>query len=159
MKSRNRFLIGLILISFVLAGCSKKDVVKHYYAFQGENESWSATYVEDGEVVFTEQDGTLGTDSWSNHAFEIEYKGDLSDLENVKHMEISYKSGRGGGNLFTDYSEDESPTSKIFSINGGTNSCRTFDKDHVIQVEVNLDGRVESFELALVNNGAEDSER
>lgn len=144
--------VGLVLIILVLAGCSKKDVVKHHYTFQGENKSWKATYVEEGEAVFTEHKGTLDADSWSNYNLEMEYRGQLSDLENVKHIEISYTTGLSSGNMVADYDKGECPKSKTFSLKGGSNSCRSYDKDDVIQAEVNLDGKTESFELKLVND-------
>lgn len=151
MKRLVTFLIMLILV--ILTGCSKEDVVKQHYTFQGENGSWIGTYIEDGETVFTEEEGTLKAESWSDYNFEIEYKGELSDLKDINYMEISYTIGQRSGNLVTDYGDNESPSTKTFSIKSGGSSSYSYDNDEVVHVVVNLDGKEENFELTL--NGGE----
>ncbi len=148
MKRRVTLLI-IIILAVILTGCTKDDVVKQYYTFQGENDSWIGTYIEDGETVFTEEEGTLKSESWSDYYFEIEYKGELSDLEDVKHMEISYTIGQRSGNRVTDYGDNDSISTKTFSMKSGGSSSYSYAKDEVVQVVVNLDGMEENFVLSL----------
>lgn len=151
MNKRIQFVVAFLFISFLLAGCKKDDASKYDYEFQGENTSWSASYMEEEGVALVEQEGEKDDDRWFNHTFKLEYKGDLSDLKNVKHMEIRYSTERGGGSQVADYDEDDAPTSKTFTLMGGSNSESYFDKDDVIRVEVNRDGNIENFELTLVS--------
>ena len=159
MKRIIQFLLVIIFSSLLFIGCKKDDVAKYFYEFEGENDSWSASYVEKEEDAFTEQEKDTFTEqehkladaTYFAHTFTLQYKGDLSDLKNVKHMEIHFSTGKSSGSQVADYDEDGGPTSKTFTLMGGTNSSSSFDQDDVIQVEVHRDGSIESFELTLVN--------
>lgn len=137
----------ILLILLAVIGCSKKDVDKHNYIFKGENEFWSAEYVVNGTVTFTNKDGTLHAESESNEIFTVTYKKELSDLDSIKSLEISYESTTGGGKLTSEFNKDNPPIKKTFTMKSGSKGGAIEDKDDVIKVKINIDGNIQTFEL------------
>lgn len=131
-----------------ITGCSSKEVIKHNYTYKGENELWTAEYVMNGTGTFTKKDGTLHYESNSNKILTVTYKKDISQLSSVKHLEISYESSVGGGKKAEDYN-DGPPKEKTYTIkSGGTGAIE--NKDEVIKVNINIDGKIQTIELKNV---------
>ena len=149
-----RMLIScLFLLLLVFAGCGKKDNGDRHNTFAGENEFWSVTYELSGNISHTKKEnGNLQIDGWTDTKFTAEYKGDLSDLSDVKHIEIGYKGKFDKGRIVNDYSDGDGATSKIFELSGSNSSVyRVPGKEDTIQVEVNVDGEIQNFELKLMD--------
>jgi hypothetical protein len=135
----------------IISGCSKREEVNYNYIFKGENEKWSADYRIDGIGVFTERNGRTEYENNVTKLFTITYKKDLSELASVKHMEISYKGIGEKGSMKTDFN-DGSPTEKTYRMkSGGWGVAINLNKDQVIEVTVNLDGKIETIELKNEN--------
>jgi hypothetical protein len=140
-------IILLALILLTVSGCSKKDVVKHNYIFKGGNEFWSAEYEVNGTVTFTDKDGKLRAESKSNHILTVTYKKELSDLDSIKNLEISYESTAGGGKLAGEFNNDNPLDKKTFTMKSMSKGGAIENKDELIKVKINIDGYIQAFEL------------
>ncbi len=141
------YIIMIVLLILTAAGCTKKDVTKYNYTYKGENDSWSAVYQTAGTVTFTEKKGKLDKERESNEELLLTYKGELTDLSSVRHMEILYETSTGKEKRVTDYETGESIQSKTFSLkSSGKGSAIPIEND-IIKVTITLDDDVQSFEL------------
>ncbi|OBR95494.1 hypothetical protein CLRAG_08860 [Clostridium ragsdalei P11] len=137
--------IAIILITimlFMVAGCSNKDVIKHNYTYKGENEFWTVQYKVNSIDTFTKKDDKLHYEGNSNDTFTVTYKKNISDLSSVKHLQISYKSSAGGGSI-----GQNSPRKRTYTMTSSSTGGATEDKDEVIKVTINLDGKIQTIEL------------
>lgn len=146
MKKTTIILIAILL--FLVAGCSNKEVLKHNYTYKGENELWIAEYKVNG-TMFTEKDGKIDYESKSNTTLTITYKKDLSELYSVKHLEISYKSSVGGGKLNINFN-DNPPNKKTYTLKSSSTGGAIENKDELVKVSINLDGKIQIIELKNV---------
>lgn len=142
--------VFIVLILLIITGCSNKEVINHNYIYKGENELWSAEYRVNGTGTFTEENGKIKYESNSNNILIVTYKKELSQLSSLKHMEISYASSAGGGKITEDYT-DGPPKEKTYTIKSGGNGVAIENKDEVINVTINLDGKIQIIELKDVN--------
>lgn len=86
-------------------------------------------------------------ESKSNNLFTVTYKKDVSELSSVKHLEISYKSSVGGGKSTTDFDDDDSPKRKTYTMSSSSTNGSIENKDEVIEVTIDIDGKIQTFEL------------
>lgn len=147
MKKISCIVIALLIL--IISGCTNKEIIRHDYVYKGENESWSAELKVNGTGVFTEKDGRTKYDSSDERVFTVTYKKDLSHLSSVKHLEISYGSSAGAGKLGEDF-KDGPPNEKTYVLKSGSKGGAIENKDEVIKVTVNLDGKIEKIELRNV---------
>lgn len=147
MKKLCLFVCYLVLIVVILSGCgakSDKDVIKHNYTLKAENDQWSGEYKVDATEVFETIDGTLTYDSKVNNLLIVTYKGELSELSDVKHLVITYeyKGQRGRQEEF--YDREQPISSREFKFaSSGLIPAET----DIICVDINIDGVTESLEL------------
>lgn len=138
--------IAIILITiimlFMITGCSNKDVIKHNYTYKGENEFWTAQYKVNSTGTFTKRDDKLHYEGNSRDTFTVTYKKNISELSSVKHLEISYKSSVGSGSI-----GQNSPRKKTYTMTSSGTGGAIDDKDEVIKVTINLDGKIQTIEL------------
>ena len=148
---RKSISILIIIVILIITGCSNKEVIKHNYTYKGENEFWTAEYKVNGAGTFTEKDNKTSYESKCSKEFIVTYKKDLSELSSVKHLEISYKSSVGGGKTTQDF-DDSPPNEKTYILKkGGTATGGAIEnKDEVIEVTINLDGKIQTLELRNV---------
>jgi hypothetical protein len=130
-----------------LPGCSNKDVVRHYYDYQGENENWKAEYIVNATVTFTENHGVLSADSESEEIFILTYQGELTDLSKVRLFEISYESPMHGGKRSEEYTSEHPIDTKIFKMRSSGKGGALPNEDTVYTVTVTMDGARQNFEL------------
>lgn len=145
--------IMLSLVMILIAGCSKKEVNDSYennYTFQGENDRWEAKFISEGTVTFTEKNSNTDVKTKENELLTVTYKGELSDLSKVKHLEIEYESDLGKGKLEKNYGEGESISTKTFTLTSSVSGGPIMDENEVIKVTINLDGKEETLELKNV---------
>lgn len=142
------FLITVAMM-MTIGGCSSSDkkVIKHDYLFKGENENWQAEYHLDATEVFYREDGILKYDNEAEKKLTISYKKDIAELASVKEVEISYKTRTGGGYLSEEYSGDDFLEKGTFVLKSGGKGGALENKEDIIKVEINLDGKVETIEL------------
>lgn len=145
---RRRLLGLIILIAIVLSGCGNKDVIKHNYYFYGENDDWLAGLEYDAVEVFTtKKDGALEYECEYREKMVVTYKGDLSELAKVKHIEIEYETMFSSSKLTSDYEEGEGPKGLSFTLSGGGKGGPLIQKDEIITVTINTDGEIQTFEI------------
>ncbi len=145
--------IALSCICFIsiamFAGCSKnKDVTNYNYTFYDENDLWEAEYKVEGSITFyTNEKGALDVDSHMVDALIVVYKGDLQDLEGIRHVKISYAGALMGGALETEYEEGEHINSKVFKlVSGGSGSTQPVDDVITVTIQID-DWEIQTLEL------------
>lgn len=148
MRKTTSILIVIILL--IITGCSNKKVINHNYIYKGENEFWIAEYKVNGIGVFTEENGKTSYKSNSDSILTITYKKDLSDLSAVKHLEISYKSSAGGGNLTNNFDNNSPLNQRTYTLKSSGAGIAIENKDEIIEVNINLDGKIQTIELKNV---------
>lgn len=140
----------LSLMMILVVGCSKKEVNENYennYTFQGENDRWEAEFIYKETVTLNDKDDNTDVTTKDNELLTVTYKGELTDLSNVKHLEIAYESDIDSGRLVKDYDEGESISTKTFTIPSSGSGSPIIDENAVIKVTINLDGEEETIEL------------
>lgn len=152
---KKRILSLILIIAVMLSGCSSKDdkeVIKHNYEFSGESEHWSANLKYDAKEIYDKkEDGAKTYSNEYNETLVVTYKGELSELSKLKHLEIEYEGKTGGGKHVADYDEGEGPISLSFTLSGGGKGGALKQEDDIIKVTVNMDGVIESFEIKNKN--------
>lgn len=156
------------MVSVLISGCSYEPIITKEYTYIGENENWTGEYKVNYLVTFPKKDGKVYSDRKERDILIINYKGDISKLSAVKHSEISYKHSSGGGTSTADY--DSPMQSKVFRFRGGSGSKSQIGEypmtaeqmrnafilyggsytacfDEKIEVDIDLDGNTEHFEL------------
>lgn len=149
MNRRVKLLSMFIIFMIMITACgsnNNKEVINHNYKFTGENDRWSGEYVATSSESFDNSSGTLKYDIYSDVLCKVTYKGELSELSNVKQIEISYKTNSSSGKLVNNYSDNESITSKEFILESGESDVK-LSKDEEIYIEINIDGVTESIVL------------
>ncbi|MHC6180186.1 hypothetical protein ACYUJ6_10085 [Clostridium sp. JNZ X4-2] len=134
------------IMLFMITGCSNNDVIKHSYTYKGENEFWAAQYKVNATGTFTKKNDKLHYEGNSNSTLTVTCKKNISELSSVKHLEISYKSSAGGEKITENYS-DASPKEKTYTMSSSSTDGVIEDKDEVIKVTINLDGKIQTIEL------------
>lgn len=152
-----------IMITIVLTGCSRKettnnskkvstestseDINRYNYTFKGENKEWKAVYKTDATMTwFKKKDKLLDYTSKANNIMKITYKGKLKNLSDVKHFDIGYKTNSEGCTRSEDC-DSRGITSRTFTF---TSESIIYNKDEVIKIMINLDGKKQSFKLKNV---------
>jgi len=145
---RKANIILILLMLFIVAGCSNKEVIKHNYTYTGENELWTAEYKVNGTGTFTQKDNKTLYQSNSNSTLTINYKKDLSELSSVKHIEISFESSARAGKLNLNF-DDNPPNEKTYMLKSSSGGAIE-NKDEIIKVTIGLDGKTQVIELKSV---------
>jgi len=146
---RKANIILIVLMLFIVVGCSNKEVIKHNYTYKGENELWTAEYKVNGTGTFTKKDDKKYYQSNSSSTLTISYKKDLSELSQVKHMEISYESSAGASKLNLNF-DDNPPNEKKYILKSSSVGGAIENKDEIINVKISLDGNTQAIELKSV---------
>lgn len=157
---RTILILPLLFAALLFSGCTdgptvKADpTIKNQLVFRGGNALWNAEYRVNGEGRFTVEDGQYLYDSWSDEGLVVFYKGDISELSDIKDLKISYRAGSSAG--YIQMSELEGgPHNKVFRLGSGGNGAM-IGKDATVTITVSLDGKAQSFEL---NNETSISDR
>lgn len=90
MKKR-LWIFPLILLLFA-SGCASRDVIFRNDIYRGENDLWAAEYRLDAVQIFTEDNAGLHCACSARHVLTVSYKYAASDLEDVKHLLISFET-------------------------------------------------------------------
>jgi hypothetical protein len=138
----------------LFTGCSKdKDVTNYNYTFRDENDLWEAEYKLEGSITFyTNEKGALDVETHHDNALIIAYKGELQDLQGIRHVKISYDGSLVGGSMGTEYDEGEHINSKVFKLISGGNGA-TPPEDAVITVTIQIDDwEIQTLELTTAKH-------
>ncbi|MDF2556980.1 MAG: hypothetical protein K0R71_808 [Bacillales bacterium] len=125
---------------------AKKDTTIINQVYSGKNENWTAQFEVTGTETFKDKDGTLSYENDIKKVLKVNYKGDLSQLNSSRHIDISYKSSAGGGSNSGDI--DGRLTSTSFTLKSSGQNCAFENKDEIIEVSINLDGKIQRIELS-----------
>jgi len=137
------FLITILIVSAV--GCSNVEITRHGYTYRGENEQWSAEYKVDGFVKITKSDNKNKYETYEENLLTVTFKNDISELSNIKNMEISYTDGSGGGNLKQELNQHN--LKNIYTMRTSGRGASIMDGDEIIEVTITLDGESQKFYL------------
>ncbi len=129
-----------IIIILMLDGCSKdKDVTNYNYTYRDENDLWEAEYKLEGSITFyTNDKGALDVENHYKDALIVAYKGELQELQGIRHVKISYEGSVVGGSMEREYDVREHINSKVFKLTGGGNGA-TPPEDAVFTVTIQID--------------------
>lgn len=137
MKKLSIILVAIVLLIIVLY--SSKDVFGQNYTYKGENELWTAEYKVNVTKAFTDTKLT------------VSFKKDLSEISSVKHFEISYESSIRGGKLTSDFDSNNPLNQKTYTLKSNSSGGAIVNKNEIIKVNINLDGKIETIELKNAN--------
>jgi hypothetical protein len=142
MRKMNFLFIFAFLV--VVSGCSINDIVVRNYHLKGENNHWIAEYKGYSKGYFYKQDdGKLNYKGNVDEKLTLTYKGELSELSQVRKVGYSWIGG-GGTDGF-----DSPPDRKVFtwqSIGKGG----VIAKDNVENITVILDDKSETLEMKII---------
>lgn len=144
-RVRKLLLPGIMLL--VLAACSKTETIRHDYTFTGESETWSAEYIQTASekyIIPKNEDKLVEHESSYKYTFELRYKGEASDLDEMKELIFKFQGKRSGGS-----SNLEGPVRTEDLRRGSSGSGVNERADSVIKVSVDWDGKSEQFELRV----------
>jgi hypothetical protein len=141
--------ILIVIMIFIIAGCSNKEIIKHNYTYTGQNEFWSAEYKVNGTGIFTEKNGKTEYQSNSDNTLTVTYKKGLAELSSVKHLQISYESSAGSGSINLEF-KDTPPNEKTYTHKSSSKGGAIEKKDEIIKVNITLDGKTQTIELKNV---------
>lgn len=141
--------MSILFIGILLSGCKTKDndETKINYTFKRENEFWDAKYTINGFEKFERKNGVFSYNNSFSNLLTVEYKGDLSDLNSVKEMEISYKTSKNSGKLVDTYDTNQPITSKEFKLKSSGENTALPDENEIVIVEIKVDGVSQTLEL------------
>ncbi|WP_027624924.1 hypothetical protein [Clostridium lundense] len=146
---RKKLLILIVIMVFIVTGCSGKNITKYNYNYKGENNLWTAEYKVNGTSTFIEQGNKIYYDSDSKSTLIVTYKKDLSDLSSIKHLVISYESSAGNGNLNLKF-DHYPPNKKTYMIESGGTGRALENTNEIIKVTINIDGKAQTIKLKNV---------
>lgn len=118
---------------------NSNDTKIYGYTYSGESENWKASLKFDGKGTFyKKEDGRTGYNSQAKKSFLMEYKGDYADVAG-KMISYSYETTTGGSSGNTEITTD-----KTITGSSGGKGVAMMQKDEVIEVSVEWDGRKET---------------
>lgn len=142
---RKIVVILIVIMLFSIVGCSNKKIYTYDYNYRGENEFWAGEYKVSGNAIFTEKDNKTSYEGNGSEIFTVTYKGDISELASVRHLEIYSEDTK----LVYDLDSDESLRQKTFIL-----KSRSTDgvepKKETVEVNINIDGKIQTIELKNV---------
>lgn len=131
----------IILLLIVLTGCDSNNIKHHNYYFYGENDDWfSAIEYDDREIFTKHRNDDLEYENEYQLKLSVIYKGELSDLANIKRFEFGYETWHRSSKQGINYDEGESPTQLSYSLNSVGNNDTLIKKDDEIPVTISIDG-------------------
>lgn len=142
-------LMSILLISIILSGCKTKDndEITINYTFKGENEFWDAEYIINGIEKFEKKNGILSYHNNTSNLLTVEYRGDLSDLNLVKEVDISYETSTNSGRSVDTFNNKQPITSKEFKLKSEGENTALPDENEIVTVEIKVDGVSQTLEL------------
>lgn len=142
MKKIVRALLLPGVMLMLLTSCNTETT--HFnYTFKGESETWSAVYGQTAsQKLIIKNDRVKDSETSKRYTFDLHYKGEQSDLGEIKQFKYSYKGTSGGGSR-----TQEGPVSLDMLHSGGDGTGAFEWEDSVIKVNVEWDGHSEEFEL------------
>jgi hypothetical protein len=114
-----------------------EDVDDFYtYTYIGENERWNAELKVNQTPKFTKTYNGVYVQTEAKEVLVITYKGELTDLSSVKHLEISYECNNESNKSVFDYNVGENISSKAFTLNSIIRNGALYDGDEKITVTI-----------------------
>ncbi|NOU82407.1 hypothetical protein GC101_26415 [Paenibacillus sp. LMG 31459] len=149
MKKIVRALLLPGVMLMLLTSCNTETT--HFnYTFKGESETWSAVYEQTAsQKLIIKNDRVKDSETSKRYTFDLHYKGEQSDLGEIKQFKYEYKASSGGGGSQT----MEGPIPVALMKMSGAGSGSFAKEDSVIKVKVEWDGNSEEFELKNEKQG------
>lgn len=130
-----------------------EDVDNFYtYIYTGEKERWNAEFKVIETPKFTKTKSGMDVEIEAKKVLVITYKGELTDLSSLNHIEITYRCNNEnyngvsyiGGNI----------SSKTFTLNSVVTNGTLYDEDDIITVIIEEKGEVKESNLTISMDGA-----
>lgn len=142
-KYRLLLLVGIMLL--LLVACNSKTY-RNDFTFTGEGDQWSAQYDYQSTEKVTGKDGKRSdNESQNSYKFQLRYKGEQTDLANIKQMEFGFKTSERESSQTL---EGPIRLNDLVIESRGNRGAYSIE-DSVIQVEVEWEGQTEQFELKV----------
>jgi hypothetical protein len=121
-----------------------EDVDDFYtYTYTGESERWNAELKVNQTPKFTKTDsGGFNVATEAKEELVITYKGELTDLSSVKHLEISYECNNESYKSVLVYNVGENFSSKTFTLNSIIRNGAIYNGDEKITITIVETGEV-----------------
>lgn len=136
------------MIVLVSASCSYYDVNEktvYNYVFSGENDLWGAEYTAIGESTYKQKDYEVKSNGTFEYVLTVSYKGDMTDLYNVRSFRIEYESLFQAGRYSLEFPED-GKMKKTYTIKSQGDRI-DLNEDEIIKVTIFIDGETQELEL------------
>lgn len=141
MKKILRTLLLPAVLLLLLTSCNTETTYFNY-TFKGEGETWSGVYKQEANQKLITRGDKVTSESTKRYTFDLKYKGEQTDLGEIKQFKYGYK-GMSGSSIRT----EEGPV-RWDMLHMGGNGSGAFEYEHsVIKVTVEWDGKTEEFEL------------
>lgn len=141
MRKMLRVLLPALVVLLLLTSCNTETTYFNY-TFKGEGETWSGVYKQEANQKLITRGDKVSSESSKRYTFDLKYKGEQSDLGEIKQFKYGYK-GTSGSSTRT----EEGPVRwSMLHMDGYGNGAFEYE-DSVIKVTVEWDGQKEEFEL------------
>ncbi|MEK4007537.1 hypothetical protein [Paenibacillus sp. FSL H3-0333] len=141
MKKIVRALLLPAILLLLLTSCNTETT--HFnYTFKGEGDTWSGVYKQEASQKLITKKDKVTSESSKQYTFDLKYKGEQSDLGEIKQFKYGYK-GTSGSSTRT----EEGPVRWDMLHMSGYGNGAFENEDSVIKVTVEWDGKSEEFEL------------
>jgi hypothetical protein len=143
-------LIIALIIALITTGCSKKEIIN--YIYNGENESWIAEYKITNTATTIKNGNRISYKNYEDKIFTITYKKDLSELNSINYLSITYDYNNGSSSDIKTYNGNP-VIRKTFIFNSHSENNRSDGSnivDDIVTVTVDIDGEIETFKLKKI---------
>ncbi|MFD2043902.1 hypothetical protein ACFSTA_05030 [Ornithinibacillus salinisoli] len=137
--------IAFVLITSIVMGDKNKEIKVHDYTYVGESKHWRGEYYLRGEEIFYEEDGVFRAGSWHNDQHRIIYRGKVSELKSLEHLEVTFRTSTRKSKTSRTFSKP--PKDIFFELGSGGGNGNFVNLKDPIEVEVIWDGQLETFML------------
>lgn len=141
MKKNWIMLLAIAAITIVVFVWNQ-DVVRYGCTYRGENENWTAEYIEKGKWIF-KKDGFLSEKSEGNRRMTVTYKGELTDLTALNGLKISYGVGSMRGVIYEMDGEDIKEEKFVYKREGAVHP----GVGTIVEITIEMDDDIQKIEL------------
>ncbi|WP_342477739.1 hypothetical protein NYE24_00165 [Paenibacillus sp. FSL H7-0350] len=141
MKKILRALLLPAILLLLLTSCNTETTYFNY-TFKGEGDTWSGVYKQEASQKLITKKNKVTSESSKRYNLVLRYKGDQSDLEEIKQMKYTFKAKHSSGSQII-----EGPVAVAMLKMSASGNGSVEKEDSVIKVTVEWDGKSEEFEL------------
>ncbi|OMF99312.1 hypothetical protein [Paenibacillus sp. FSL R7-0337] len=141
MKKILRALLLPAILLLLLTSCNTETTYFNY-TFKGEGDTWTGVYKQEASQKLITKKNKVSSESSKRYNLVLRYKGDQSDLEEIKQMKYTFKAKHSSGSQTI-----EGPVAVAMLKMSASGNGSVEKEDSAIKVTVEWDGKSEEFEL------------